>query len=79
MRDSMAKGSKQLLDCIKNDDFPASLERRKIYVALQDGRAEKHGLVRVVDESGDDYHYPKDLFRAISLPQAIKKAIVDAA
>ncbi|HZL40393.1 MAG TPA: hypothetical protein VFC45_08940 [Pseudolabrys sp.] len=75
----MAKTTKQFLVCIKNDDYPASLEKRKIYVALQDTQAERHGLVRVVDESGDDYLYPKNLFRSIALPQAVKKAILDAA
>ena len=51
--------SKQLVVCIDNDGYPASLERRKIYVALRDPAAEKHGLLRVVDESGEDYLYPK--------------------
>ena len=44
--------SKQLVVCIDNEGYPASLERRKIYVALRDPAAEKHGLIRVVDESG---------------------------
>jgi hypothetical protein len=30
-------------------------------------------------ESGDDYLYPKALFRAIALPQAIKRAVLTAA
>jgi hypothetical protein len=57
----------------------ASLDRRKIYVALRDTAAEKHGLLRVIDESGDDYLYPKAFFRAIALPQAIRKAVLPAA
>jgi hypothetical protein len=36
-------------------------------------------LLRVVDESGDDYLYPKAFFRSIALPQAIKKAVLAAA
>jgi hypothetical protein len=69
---------KQLVVCIDNEGFPASLEKRKIYVALPDSAAEKRGLVRVIDESGDDYLYPKILFRAIALPQAVKKAVLAA-
>jgi hypothetical protein len=59
--------------------FRGSLEKRKIYIAFRDPTAERHGLMRVVDESGDDYLYPKALFRSIALPQAIKKAVLAAA
>lgn len=76
---SMAKQqSKQLVVCIDNEGYAASLERRKIYVALRDPAAEKHGLVRIIDESGDDYLYPKKFFRSIALPQAIRKAVLAA-
>jgi hypothetical protein len=71
--------AKQLVVCIDNRDYPASLEKRKIYVALRDAEAEKHGLLRIVDESGGDYLYPKALFRALALPQAVRKAVLAAA
>ena len=71
--------SKQLVVCIDNEGYAASLERRKIYIALRDAVAEKHGLLRVIDESGDDYLYPKMFFRSIALPQTIKKAVLAAA
>lgn len=47
--------SKQLVVCVRNDGYAVSLECRKIYVALPDSVAARHGLIRVVDESGDDY------------------------
>lgn len=75
----MAKQSKQLVVCVSNVGYSASLEKRKIYVALRDAAAEKHGLLRIVDESGDGYLYPKMLFRSIALPQAVKKAVLAAA
>jgi hypothetical protein len=79
-RDIMAKPqSKQLVVCIENEGYLASLEKRKIYVALRDPAAEKHRLLRVIDESGEDYLYPKVFFRAIALPQAIRKALLAAA
>ena len=59
---------KQLVVCVDNNGYPASLERRKIYVALRDTDAEKHGLIRIIDESGQDYLYPKPFFRPIALP-----------
>jgi len=71
--------AKQLVVCIENDGYPASLEKRKIYVALRDEAAEKHGLLRVIDESGDDYLYPKRFFRPIDLPQTVKRAVLAAA
>ena len=71
--------AKQLVVCVDNNGFSASLEKRKIYVALRDTGAEKHGLLRIVDESGDDYLYPKAFFRSIALPLAVKKAILAAA
>ena len=42
--------TKRLVVCIDNDGYSASLEKRKIYVALRDADAEKHGLLRIVDE-----------------------------
>ena len=76
----MAKtATKQLVVCVKNDGYLASLEKRKIYVALKDAQADRHGLVRVIDESGDDYLFPKSFFRAIALPQAVKRAVLSAA
>jgi hypothetical protein len=71
--------AKQLVVCIANEGYAASLEKRKIYVALRDGGAEKHGMLRIVDESGEDYLYPRSLFRSIALPQAIRKAVLAAA
>jgi hypothetical protein len=69
----------RLVVCVNNDGYPASLEQRKIYVALRDLNAEKRGLLRIIDESGDDYLYPKAFFRSIALPSAVKKAVLAAA
>ena len=70
---------KQLVVCVDNDGYPASLEKRKIYVSLRDPVAEKRGLLRVIDESGEDYLYPRTFFRSIALPQSVKKAVLAAA
>jgi hypothetical protein len=39
--------TKQLAVCVNNEGYPASLEKRKICVALRDAAAEKHGLLRI--------------------------------
>jgi hypothetical protein len=71
--------ARQLVVCVDNDGYAASLEKRKIYVALRDVDAERHGMLRIVDESGDDYLYPKKFFRSIALPQSVRKAVLAAA
>jgi hypothetical protein len=71
--------AKDLVVCIRNSGYPASLEPRKIYVVLKDPLAEKQGMLRVVDESGEDYLYPKAMFRPIALSQSVKRAVLAAA
>jgi hypothetical protein len=56
--------------CVRNDNHPASLELQKVYRMLPDPEAAGHKLVRVVDESGEDYLYPEDFFVRIELPRA---------
>jgi hypothetical protein len=65
--------------CIENSDYPASLEKRKIYELLPDAEAEKYGQLRVVDESGEDYLYPRALFVDVKLPRAVQAAVIEAA
>ncbi len=66
---------RRYLLCIKNEGYPASLEVRKIYNALPDAEAGKHGLIRVIDESGEDYLYPREFFIPIALPKAADIAL----
>ena len=61
--------------CIKNGEYRASLELRKIYRVLADKRAATLGLIRIVDESGEDYLYPKEYFLFVSLPRPVQRAI----
>jgi hypothetical protein len=68
----------QFVVCINNEGYEASLEKRKIYVVKVDADAAKHGLVRVVDESEEDYLYPSALFQPISLSATERKAILAA-
>jgi hypothetical protein len=70
--------AKQLVVCVDNEGYAVSLEKRKIYIALRDTAAEKRGMLRVVDESGEDYLYPKGLFRSIALPEPVKRAVLAA-
>jgi hypothetical protein len=75
----MAKTDKRFVICIDNTGYEVSLERRKIYVCLPDARAEKLGQLRVIDESGEDYLFPKKSFISVALPQTIRRAVLRAA
>lgn len=65
---------KRFAVCVSNTGYPASLELRKIYQVLPDADAEAHGLMRVVDESGEDYLYPVRFFLDVDLPQPVLAA-----
>ena len=55
--------------CVKNRGFTASLEVRKVYRLRPDPEANAHGLIRVIDESGEDYLYPEKFFVLIDVPR----------
>jgi hypothetical protein len=65
--------------CIANTNYPAALEVRKIYQVVPDVDAAQHQLLRIVDESGEDYLYPATAFVLIDLPQPITEALLNAA
>ncbi len=74
----MIRGSSlrsKLVICVRNDDYPASLEPRKVYCAFADRTAAAHGLLRVVDEGGEDYLYPAEYFAPITLPVRVRRAL----
>ena len=65
--------------CINNAEYPASLERHKIYRVLPDADAAADGDLRVIDESGEDYLYPAGWFVPVELPHAIEESMLQAA
>lgn len=72
------KASRRYAVCIRNQGNEASLERNKLYVILSDRRAEADGLVRVIDEDGEDYLYPADWFVAVEVPKAVELSLLRA-
>jgi hypothetical protein len=61
--------------CLRNRGFAASLEVRKLYPVVNDAEAEANNLIRVIDESGEDYLYPDRLFRRLVLPVELQRAL----
>jgi hypothetical protein len=64
--------------CIANRGYTASLELRKIYQVIPDKTAEDLRQIRVIDESGEDYLYPRNFFIPVQLPQAVERVIRQA-
>jgi hypothetical protein len=64
----MATSSSYLL-CIENRGYSVSLDLRKVYRQVPDPTAEVRGLVRVEDESGEDYLYPVGFFVPLEVPE----------
>ena len=60
--------------CLKNKGSE-DLIVRKVYQVLPDEKAEKQGLLRIIDESGEDYLYPARYFFFIDLPQKVERAL----
>ena len=71
--------TKRFAVCVSNEDYPESLDVRKVYRLLPDADAERRGFVRVVDETGEDYLYPGDYFAPIEVPKPAEKALEAAA
>jgi hypothetical protein len=67
--------SNHFVICIDNTEYPASLEKHKIYRIIFDKDAEQDGDLRVIDESGEDYLYPSDRFVMVDLPQNIVRVL----
>ena len=66
----------QFAVCIDNEGYKASLELGKLYRLLPDKEAQAHGLVRIVDESGEDYAYSANRFHSMKVPTVIERALL---
>jgi hypothetical protein len=64
--------------CLNNDGYKASLEVGKLYRVVPDKEADTHGLIRVIDESGEDYAFAADRFHALEVPRTVQKVLLSA-
>lgn len=62
--------------CINNEGYEASLEFGKIYQVVIEQDAESEGLIRIIDESGEDYGYSIERFHSVALPQTLKRVLL---
>ena len=72
----MKRLEKQFAVCLNNRGNEASLIRGKVYRVVSDARSSKDDLVRIIDESVEDYLFSKDQFALVDFPQAVRKKIL---
>lgn len=65
----MAKRKRRYVLCVNNGSYKASLEPRKVYRVMADPAAEARALLRVIDDSGEDYLFPGRLFVPLEVPE----------
>jgi hypothetical protein len=70
------KASKPFALCLDNAGNEASLIVGKVYRIVSDARAAKDDLVRIIDESGEDYLFDKTQFALVDFPQAVRKKLL---
>ena len=61
--------------CLSNDGYPVSLEVGKLYRIIKDKEAAAEGLIRVIDESGEDYAFTANRFHLLELPADVEKTL----
>ena len=71
----MRQPTKQCALCVDNADYKASLILGKVYRIIPDPEAVRDDLVRIVDESGEDYLYHKTHFVFVDFPRTIAQKL----
>jgi hypothetical protein len=74
-----SKAKRRFAVCIENKGYQASLEIGKLYRVIPDSEAERHGYLRIVDETGEDYGYSASRFFAIDVPKPLERVLLKAA
>jgi hypothetical protein len=69
---------KRFVVCVDNTHYEASLILRKIYEVIPDEQAGQDDMLRIIDESGEDYLYHANHFAFISLSAEVEKVLVAA-
>ena len=70
----MKETKRNYVICVRTEES-SDIEVRKVYEVLPDDSAAKRGYLRVLDESGEVYLYPKECFTAIYLPEEAVRAL----
>ena len=75
----MAKQARQprpaYVVCIERGEYRIDLHVGKLYRTARSERNDPPHLLRVIDESGEDYLYPADWFVPIDVPARARRAV----
>jgi hypothetical protein len=71
----MKEVKKHFALCIDNTDYKASLIPGKVYRIIPDREAARDDMVRIVDESGEDYLYHQSYFAFVDFPKSVEKRL----
>lgn len=72
----MKRFTKQFALCLDNEGNEASLIVGKVYPIVPDPRASKDALVRVIDESGEDYLFARRQFAFVDFPESVRRKLL---
>ena len=72
------KRTSRFVVCLVNRGYPTSLVVRRLYPMLPDAVGKKHDMIRIIDETGEDYLYPKKMFAAVALARTVEKRLATA-
>jgi hypothetical protein len=72
----MKRFTQQFALCLENTGNEASLIIGKVYAILSDARAAKDALVRVIDESGEDYLFARRQFAFVDFPESVRRKLL---
>ncbi len=72
------ENKKQFAVCI-SAEREMLITPRKIYQVLADKSAERSDYIRVIDDEGEDYLYPKKYFVLVPVSRDIENALLEAA
>lgn len=70
------KTSKPFAVCLDNTGYEVSLIVGKVYRLLPDKAAAKDDLVRIMDETGEDYLFHQDHFVFVDFPKAVRSKLL---
>lgn len=72
----MKREKREFALCLENAGNEASLVLGKVYRVVPDAQAGKDGLVRIIDESGEDYLFESSQFAFVEFPLAVRRKIL---
>jgi hypothetical protein len=67
----MRQPSRRCALCVANLGYEASLIVNKVYRVIPDPAANQDDLLRIVDESGEDYLCDRQLFVSVQFPRPV--------